>query len=160
MMPSTARRFRLKAQLPWLIITGLLGVTIGLGLFTFDYAKGGSYFSDDPQACMNCHVMRDQFEAWQHSTHARVATCNDCHTPHEFPYKWIIKGINGFNHSAAFTLGNFPQPITIKDFNAQIVRHNCMGCHQALVSQIASLHADDPVDCIACHSAVGHRTRD
>jgi cytochrome c nitrite reductase small subunit len=89
-----------------------------------------------------------------------VAVCNDCHTPHAFPDKWIVKGINGFNHSAAFTLANFHQPITINDFNAQVVQQSCIGCHQTLVSQITGPHASEPVNCVSCHSNVGHRTRD
>jgi cytochrome c nitrite reductase small subunit len=43
-------------------ILGLFGVAFGLGLFTFFYAEGFSYFSNDPAACINCHIMRDQFE--------------------------------------------------------------------------------------------------
>ena len=58
------------------------GVLIGLSAFTFVYAEGFSYFSNDPASCMNCHIMRDQFEGWNHSTNKAVATCNDCHTRH------------------------------------------------------------------------------
>jgi cytochrome c nitrite reductase small subunit len=49
----------------WLPISGLafiiaivLGVVLGLGAFTFDYGEGLSYFSTDPKACVNCHIMR------------------------------------------------------------------------------------------------------
>jgi cytochrome c nitrite reductase small subunit len=159
-MAGAVRRFNLKVHLPWLIVTGLTGIILGLGLFTFQYAKGASYFSNDPESCMNCHIMRDQFEAWQHSSHARVATCNDCHTPHSFLEKWAVKGINGFNHSTAFTLGNFHQPITIKGFNARVVEGSCTDCHQTLVSMINGPHSSEPVNCINCHSDVGHRTRE
>jgi cytochrome c nitrite reductase small subunit len=159
-MSGAVRRFNLRVHLPWLLVVSLFGAAFGLGLFTFSYARGDSYFSDDPQACMNCHVMRDQFDAWRHSSHARVATCNDCHTPHEYPDKWIVKGINGFNHSVAFTLGNFHEPITITGFNAHVVQQSCVGCHQTLVSQIDGPHVTEPTNCIACHSDVGHRTRD
>ena len=38
--------------------------------------------------------MRGQFDGWNHSSHKAVAGCNDCHTPHRFPDKWIVKGIN------------------------------------------------------------------
>ncbi len=153
-------RIRYRTHLPWLVVTGIFGIAMGLGLFTFQYAKGFSYFSDDPQACMNCHVMRDQFEAWRHSTHGRVATCNDCHTPHESPEKWVIKALNGFNHSAAFTLGNFHEPIRITGLNERVVQQSCVGCHATTVSMINSAHFDETVNCITCHSGVGHRTRD
>lgn len=92
----------------------MAGVALGLGLFTFGYAEGLSYFSSDPQACINCHAMQDQWDGWNHSSHRNVATCNDCHTPHRFPDKWIVKGINGWNHSLAFTTGDYPDPIRIR----------------------------------------------
>ena len=38
----------------------LLGVVVGLGTYTFVYAKGYSYLSNDPAACANCHVMQPQ----------------------------------------------------------------------------------------------------
>jgi hypothetical protein len=40
----------------------LVGVAGGLGLYTFVYAKGHSYITNDPAACSNCHVMSDQHE--------------------------------------------------------------------------------------------------
>lgn len=139
---------------------GALGVLVGISLFTFGYARGTSYLSDDPQTCMNCHVMREQFEAWNHSSHKNVAACNDCHTPHDNPVsKWIVKGINGFNHSVAFTTGDFHDPIRIRDFNADVVQHNCVGCHTEAVSQIIGIHEDDTLRCVTCHADVGHSTR-
>lgn len=159
-MTRSSLSFRTRSSILGLGLAGMLGILAGLSLFTFGYARGTSYFSDDPQACMNCHVMRDQFEAWQRSSHARVATCNDCHTPHEFPDKWLVKALNGFNHSAAFTLGNFHEPIRITGLNAQVAQHNCVYCHQTLVSQIYDPHPDQSITCTACHGSVGHRTRD
>jgi cytochrome c nitrite reductase small subunit len=142
-----------------LILTGLMCVLVGLGLFTFVQAKGYSYFSDDPAACNNCHVMRDQFDAWQHSSHSRFAGCNDCHTPHDsIISKYLIKGINGFNHSVAFTFESYGEVLQIRDFNADVVLGNCMGCHETAVGEIAPDHADAP-NCLTCHAGIGHRTR-
>ncbi|MDX1495326.1 MAG: NapC/NirT family cytochrome c, partial [Longimicrobiales bacterium] len=66
-----------------LVTAVLLGAAIGLGGFTFVYAKGHSYLTDDPGACANCHIMDDHYAAWLKSSHAQTATCNDCHTPHD-----------------------------------------------------------------------------
>jgi cytochrome c nitrite reductase small subunit len=141
-------------------LLGMVGVFLGLGLFTFDYAKGTSYLSDDPQTCNNCHIMREQFDAWQRSSHSDIATCNDCHTPHDsLISKWIVKGINGFNHSAAFTLGNFHEPIRIRQFNADIAQQNCVDCHEALVENVIGIHSDESLRCTSCHGNVGHATR-
>lgn len=133
-----------------------LGILAGLSLFTFDYAEGTSYFSDDPNSCVNCHVMREQFDGWNRGSHQAVATCNDCHTPHGFPEKWIVKGINGWNHSVAFTTGNFPNTIRIRGFNAEVVEENCVGCHQTMVSNLHRGTIDDALSCVACHGNVGH----
>ena len=40
-----------------------LGLVLGLGAYTFVYARGYSYLSHDPGACANCHVMREHFDA-------------------------------------------------------------------------------------------------
>ncbi len=137
-------------------ILTIVGVAFGLGLFTFSYAKGFSYFSNDPAACVNCHIMRDQYEGWSHSSHREVAGCNDCHTPHRFPDKWVIKGVNGWNHSLAFTTGNFPEPIRIRGFNARIAQENCVDCHQTTVAQMHLFVSVEELDCISCHGNVGH----
>lgn len=69
------------------IIIISFGVIIGHGLYTFVYAEGFSYFSDDPAACKNCHVMNQVYESWQRGGHQNAATCNQCHVPHEFFFK-------------------------------------------------------------------------
>lgn len=151
---------RLPARVALAALVVLLGAALGLGMFTFSYAEGLSYLSNDPSACVNCHVMREQFDGWSHSTHKAVATCNDCHTPHRFPDKWIVKGINGFNHSFAFTTGNYPDPIRIRQFNANIAQENCIACHTTMVGQInhsvASAPDEAELNCVRCHGNVGH----
>ena len=134
----------------------IFGVLFGLGAYTFSYAEGTSYFSNDPSSCVNCHVMRDQFDSWNHSSHKDFATCNDCHTPHRFPDKWIVKGINGWNHSLAFTLGNFPEPIEIREFNENIALENCTTCHEPMLTQIHQPELGEPASCVTCHGNVGH----
>jgi len=136
----------------------LLGLVTGLGLFTFRYAEGASYFSTDPAACMNCHVMRDHFDSWLKSSHHAHATCIDCHLPHEFVPKYIAKAENGWNHSLAFTLQNFPEPIRIHRKNSGILQDACIRCHQGLVSDLVGhgAFADDSNSCVRCHSQVGH----
>jgi cytochrome c nitrite reductase small subunit len=142
------------------VLSILFGVFAGLSAFTFFYAKGVSYFSDDPQACQNCHIMRDQFDAWNRSSHKEAATCNSCHTPKNVIGKYTVKGINGWNHSAAFTAGGFPEPIQIRAFNREIALSNCKRCHQEIVSRMLKNTKGEKSDCIACHGNVGHRERE
>lgn len=142
----------------WLIVAGMIGGIVGLGAFTFAYAEGGSYLSDDPSACVNCHVMRDQYDGWHQGSHTAVATCNDCHTPHDSVIaKYAVKGLNGYRHSAAFTLGNYHVPIRITDLNHNVAQQSCIYCHGSMTSQISHTDTDDPTDCLRCHSGVGHR---
>ena len=40
-----------------------IGIAVGLGGYTFVYARGYSYLTNDPAACANCHVMEDHYRA-------------------------------------------------------------------------------------------------
>jgi cytochrome c nitrite reductase small subunit len=71
-----------------------------------------------------------------------------------------VKGINGFNHSVAFTLQNFAEPIRIRGFNADIANQNCVDCHEELVTNVTgSTHSEEELRCVSCHGNVGHATR-
>lgn len=139
----------------------VFGAALGLGVFTFVYAEGYSYLTDDPSACANCHVMNEQFDAWQKSAHHAVATCNDCHTPSGFIAKYAVKALNGFNHSLAFTTGNFHEPIRANALNRRVAEASCIKCHATLVhplrwpEELAAGTADLP-SCVRCHGSVGH----
>jgi len=64
------------------VVLGIsIGLAVGVGGYTFLYAGGGSYLTNNPAACANCHVMREHYDGWVASSHRSVATCNDCHTP-------------------------------------------------------------------------------
>lgn len=134
-----------------------VGAAAGTGAFTFIYAKGDSYLTNDPAACANCHVMREQYDGWIKSSHHDVATCNDCHTPHNFVGKWATKAINGFNHSFAFTTGRFPEPIQITPRNRRIAEASCRHCHEDITQAIDHMpRPEGELDCLRCHAGVGH----
>jgi cytochrome c nitrite reductase small subunit len=136
-----------------------VGVAAGVGGYTFVYAKGASYLTNDPAACANCHVMGEHYAGWIRSSHHAVATCNDCHTPPGLVGKYMTKASNGFWHSFAFTTGRFPDPLQIKGHNREIAEHACRKCHAELVSAMDGGHEGaDAVSCIRCHGAVGHPT--
>lgn len=134
----------------------LFGAVVGLGLFTAVYAEGASYLSDNPSSCRNCHVMQDVYDAWARGPHHAVATCNDCHTPHEFPDKYVVKALNGWNHSVAFTLDRFPQPIRITPLNKQVALRSCQYCHGDFVGMVNHREQRELEDCTRCHEATGH----
>src|SRR5512134_1668299 len=107
-------------ETPWLILAIAIGVALGVSGFTFVYAKGGSYLTDRPEACANCHIMQEQFTGWIASSHRSAAVCNDCHTPKGFVSKYLNKFANGVRHSWAFTTGRFDEPIAIKFPNFEV----------------------------------------
>jgi cytochrome c nitrite reductase small subunit len=140
-----------------LAVAILLGVPVGVGSFTFVYAKGFSYLSSDPRACVNCHVMNPQYDAWLTSGHRHTATCVGCHLPHAGLAKWLAKAEHGFRHSAAFTLQSFKEPIEITPANRRLVQDNCVRCHAALVHDMVAVAAPERgVDCLHCHAGAGH----
>lgn len=150
---------------PWatLAAAGALGVAVGLGLFTFHEAKGTSYLSNDPGACINCHVMNEQYDGWMHGPHGRVTTCNDCHVPHDLVGKYATKMEHGWRHSKAFTLGDFHEPIRITPSSLEAVLHNCVRCHGSMTDSVTSHAASyptigpvEPTNCVHCHANVAH----
>ena len=142
-------------------VFAMAGILAGVGAFTFFYAKGASYLVDDPQACVNCHIMRDQYDSWSHSSHKAVASCNSCHVPHDFIGKYATKLENGYAHSRAFTFQDFKEPIEMRPVSRNIVLNNCLDCHKEMVSPITALHtgSQDTLDCIMCHRSVGHAAK-
>jgi cytochrome c nitrite reductase small subunit len=138
----------------------IAGAAIGLGSYTFIYARGYSYLTNDPAACANCHIMRDHFDAWTRSSHRSVATCNDCHTPPGLIPKYVTKATNGLWHSFYFTVGGFPDPLRITPRNQAVTEQACRKCHAELTDSIegprlASSHQSSLV-CTSCHNTVGH----
>ena len=137
----------------------LVGMTIGLGAYTFVYAKGYSYLTNNPAACANCHVMQAQYEAWLKSSHHSVATCNDCHTPHNIIGKYAVKANNGFWHSFYFTSGHYPDTIEITKFDHKVAENACRRCHENITAEIEGtvVHGKaEGLQCTRCHNSVGH----
>ena len=135
-----------------------VGILAGLGGYVFLYAEGFSYFSTDPTACANCHIMIPQYDSWQKSSHHGTAVCVDCHLPVDMVGKYMAKASNGYHHSKGFTFQDFHEPILIKDGNSYILQENCLRCHNAVVSEMlgGSTTDADAVSCVKCHAGAGH----
>ncbi|MDH3497348.1 MAG: cytochrome c nitrite reductase small subunit [Gemmatimonadota bacterium] len=134
----------------------VVGLAVGAGGFTFWYGRGASYLTNDPAACANCHIMQRQYDGWLQASHRSAATCNDCHTPHNPIGKYYVKSKNGFWHSFYFTTGLFPEPIRITPGNRTVTEAACRQCH-AEIAAVVDGPGDEPRNCLACHSTVGHR---
>ncbi len=140
-----------------------LGATAGIGGYTFSYAKGLSYFSTDPSACANCHIMRRQLDSWQASSHHANAGCVDCHLPHDFVAKYLAKGENGWRHSKEFTAQTFAEPIALRPESRRILVANCARCHADMIDSMTSREnvakEHDDGGCLHCHAGAGHGER-
>jgi cytochrome c nitrite reductase small subunit len=76
--------------------------------------------------------------------------------------KLLAKAQNGWNHSSRFTLQSFAEPIRITPANASRLEHNCVGCHEEMVSEIfaaRSEHRAEDLHCVHCHAGIGHGPR-
>ncbi len=162
-MPSRGDEGRRQGRLASapLLVAIALGALAGVGSYTFSYAKGLSYFSTDPRACVNCHIMQREYDGWQQASHHTSAVCIDCHLPHEFVPKYLAKAENGWRHGKLFTTGGFIEPIEVKPAGRKILEDNCVRCHAALTAEMRGQATPNAgprgeLSCLHCHSTVGH----
>ncbi len=142
----------------------LVGAFFGLGFFVFYISNAASYLSDQPETCINCHVMNPQYATWFHSSHRERATCNDCHVPHDNAVeKYYFKAQDGMRHATMFTLRKEPQVIQIKEAGKAVVQENCLRCHSAVVTDTDMLAKTESFhqfrtdrQCWDCHREVPH----
>jgi cytochrome c nitrite reductase small subunit len=141
-----------------------VGVLFGLGILLFHVSRASSYLSDAPETCINCHVMAPHYATWSKSAHREVATCNDCHVPHDNIFRhYAFKASDGLYHSTVFTLRIEPQVIRIREPGMKVVQENCVRCH------IDNIHAvnlqrvkgndlahADGLRCWDCHRGTPH----
>jgi cytochrome c nitrite reductase small subunit len=135
-----------------------IGMALGMGLFVFHVSRAASYLSDKPETCMNCHVMTTEYVTWQHSSHAGVATCNDCHVPHtSLAAKYAFKAKDGLWHATVFTMRWEPQAIRLSAGAVPVVEDNCRRCHAQVVAEVApAVHQSGDLRCWDCHREVPH----
>lgn len=151
-----------KAWQPIVMI--LLGAIVGLVIYIGKVANVASYLTDDPRACINCHVMTTEYITWNHSSHRAVATCNDCHVPHDNVFKqYAFKAKDGLYHATIYTLRTEPQAIVMHEAGQQAVQNNCIRCHFDQVTDAKSVswvdsHLTDRLDrtCWECHRETPH----
>lgn len=158
----------LKKLIPpdeWLLpVTVLVGMIFGLGFYILHLSKATSYLSDDPKTCINCHVMTTEYITWNHSSHRNVATCNDCHVPHDNVFnKYYFKAKDGLYHASIYTLRAEPQAITMREPSKRVVQNNCIRCHHDQVTDAKLMswvdtHRENRLTrvCWECHKETPH----
>ncbi|MCX7611193.1 MAG: cytochrome c nitrite reductase small subunit [Ignavibacterium sp.] len=142
----------------------LIGIGFGFILLALHLGRATSYLSNNPSACVNCHVMAPYYATWEKGSHGRVATCNDCHIPQDnFIKSYLFKAKDGMRHSYVFTFRLEPQVIRIKQAGKDVVQQNCIRCHinqihpvsvRAISSQ--KIQEDGDGYCWDCHRETPH----
>lgn len=156
LLPS--RKWRVLA----IIITGVI---VGGGALTLYMLRADTYLTDDPAACVNCHIMGPYYATWFHSSHSRNATCNDCHVPHENAVKkWVFKGMDGMRHVAVFLTHGEKDVVRANGESSEVIMNNCIRCHTQLNTEFVSTGRIDYMmsqvgegkACWDCHRDVPH----
>ena len=137
------------------LIVGVIALlaVIGVGMYVTDFT---AYLGNNPSTCNNCHVMDAVYESWYHGGHKQWAKCNDCHTPHDFIPKYLVKAQSGYHHVTAFMFGDIPDAIRAKGASKEVVQENCIRCHTETVSTMMESAQDLDRYCFDCHRAVAH----
>jgi cytochrome c nitrite reductase small subunit len=148
-----------------LLIFAAGGLIAGLGGYTVYMSRAHSYLSDDPAACINCHIMTPYYQSWDHSSHAQRATCNDCHVPQDNVFnKYAFKAKDGLYHAAVFTVKGEPNVIRPRDESYEVIMNNCIRCHTELNTEFVKTGMISYCDvkegkgkaCWDCHTQVPH----
>lgn len=141
-----------------------IGIILGLMAFILYISKAHSYLSDDPKACVNCHIMAPEYATWFHSSHGRNTVCNDCHVPHDNVFrKYYFKAMDGLRHATIYSWRMEPQVIRMRKPGETVVQENCIRCHNELNSVVGTglvtasmAHKDEGKLCWECHRDVPH----
>ena len=154
---------------------------IGLGLYMLKLSNAASYLSDDPQACVNCHLMTPQYLTWTHSSHREVAHCNDCHVPHDWTAKMGRK-MQASKEVWGKIFGSIDTPEKFEAMRLQLAQNEwkrlkannsleCRNCHdydymdftrqsKRATDAHSTYLARGERTCIDCHKGIAHRLPD
>jgi cytochrome c nitrite reductase small subunit len=164
-MSSSSQTFQ---RFKWFyFFSGLLGLFAGLFIYTVLASRAFSYFSEDPEVCLNCHVMGPYFQSYRKSSHSLKATCNDCHVPQDNTFRsYAFKFYDGLYHAAVFSTGTEPQVIRANEGTKKVILENCVRCHSPLVEDYLKMGTSmeealsgKEKSCFDCHRDMPHNEK-
>ncbi len=127
------------------------GVAVGALLLVVRASRALSYLSDDPAVCINCHVMNVPYATWRRGSHGHVASCVDCHLPHDnIVRKFAFKAMDGGRHSYVFTFRLEPQVLHLSRGAVPVIQKNCLRCHHDQFQMIRLAETSER-RCWDCH---------
>lgn len=156
------KTFPQQLLIPLIIV---LGIAFGLFFYLLYVSRMASYLTEEPSACVNCHIMAPYYQSWQKSSHQPWTTCNDCHVPQDNIIKgYAFKAMDGLYHAAIFTLRAEPQVIRPRHASYGAIMENCIRCHTELNQQFvktgmikySEVKNGEAKACWDCHREVPH----
>lgn len=160
-----------------LVITGfLIGSATFIGSAVMISATGTVDF------CLSCHVMQTPYDEYVQSNHSEnrtgvVATCADCHLPHDYPEKLFVKA-SRITEVWSLLTGVIDTPEKYEKMRLTMARNvweefegndsaPCRGCHEIdkMDSDKQSEHAvkahrrakKNNTTCVTCHLGIAHK---
>ena len=138
-----------------LSIAIILGAVFGLAAFLPIVTEAHTYLSEQPETCINCHIMRPFYISQQRSSH-RTVSCPECHIPHENMAKYFAnKSRDGMWDAYVYTTFQDEYAIKLHESSKKTIRDNCLRCHERVMSEI-SLFDKSERFCGECHREVVH----
>lgn len=111
------------------LLVGFVGASLGFLFLTAMGSYQTYHMTETNSFCgETCHTaMEPQYQAYQHSAHARVA-CVACHVgPGTAAYiRTKISGVRQLYHTV---LGDFSRPIRLHNVNQRPAQETCQSCH-------------------------------
>jgi len=160
-MKKFLRKLPNKFVVPIFLVSGIM---VGLLGYTGYIFRVPSYFSSNPDSCVNCHIMASYYDSWRHSSHMRFS-CNECHIPQSnILSAYMFKAKVGIYHTTVFASHKESQAIRPTKSSYAVIMENCIRCHNqlntALVKTGMFTYADtmkgNGKACWDCHTQVPH----
>ena len=112
--------------------------------------------SGTPAFCGQCHSMKHEAATFAISSH-RNQDCVECHLPHDNTAHYLFeKGRTGMVDMYHEAMRDYPERIKLDADARKMVAENCLRCHEAAMSYVATAPSGTQEDCLKCHSRVAH----
>jgi len=160
-MKKFLRDIPLRFIVPMFLVGGILAGILGYTAYIF---RLPSYFSNNPDTCVNCHIMSSYYKSWRYSSH-RDVTCNECHIPQSnIISTYLFKAKVGVYHTTVFATGKETQALRPTKSSYSVIMDNCIRCHTQLNTAMARTGMFTYADtlqgngkaCWDCHTQVPH----
>lgn len=130
---------------------------IGLLVFLLAAVVYGGWqayeFQERPEFCNMCHGVELFYETWIHSAHEPFTNCQACHIPQDIrELFWAPR--YGIKDVYYYFLGDTPDFYRAKVPTPQLVRENCLRCHETLLRNVPGY---EQLNCQHCHRHSPHR---